>query len=393
MLNSFSKRYEIRIIAIFLASLIVYLAIAWFYHAEQGYYGTMEVPRFADPWIARGETILSGKLLYRDIFTTTPPLTNYLFLLPVIISGWFSNVNPWATMAFMVYFSLFNLLSALLLLHIPDNRRDGFYAAIIFLLNPLTFGNAVLRRQDESVIVFFIALSLFFYLKKRHWRTAVSIGMSLMVKLTGAIMWLVVMIESVKFPDDKISWRKRPSITWQNFIIPPIVSFIIIAPFLVKAGRAAMFWDLNTGESEHPFQYEGVSLASLWNRFHELPQQVPLEYASALFIVGVGLTVLFIMWKRYGIVRDFAILMGMILIFTPKLHTGYISLFIMPLALLVKPYKLLPLYMLMGITAIVADFYKWPIEDPAVALGLMVVTMVLMIIIVVRITMPKSNNE
>ncbi len=386
MQNSVLKRYEVRIIAIFLASLIVYLAIAWFYHAKQGYYGTMEVPRFADPWIARGETILSGKMLYRDVFTSTPPLTNYLFLPPVIVSGWFSHVNPWATAAFMVYFSLFNLFSALLLLHMPDSRQDGFYTAVIFLLNPLTFGNTVLRRQDESVITFFFALSLFFYLKKRHWGTAVSLGMSLMVKLTGAIMWLIVMIESVQFPDNRISWKKRPSIIWQNFIIPPLVSLLIIAPFLAKAGRSAMFWDVSQKHTEHPFQYGGVGLAALWNRFHDLPLQIPLQWSSYLFLIGIGLTVLIITWKQYGITRNLAILMAMILILTPKLHTGYFSLLILPLALLVKPYKLLPLYFSLGIVAMTADFYKWPIENYPVAFTLMTITILLLIGIVIRLT-------
>ncbi len=388
MLNSFLKRYEVRIIAIFIASLCSYLAVAWFYHAKQGYYGTIDVPRFADPWLARGETILSGKMLYQDVFTTTPPLTNYLLLPPVIVSGWFSHLNPWSTMSFMVYFSLFNLFSALLLLHIPDKQRDGFFAATIFLLNPLTFGNTILRRQDESIIVFFLTLSLFFYLKKQHWSGAISVGMGMMVKLTGAIVWLVVMIESTQFPDGRISLRKRPFLLWRYFLIPPLVSAVILSPFLATAGRDAMFWDTSKGHTEHPFQYGGVSVTSLWNRFHDLPQQIPIQWSSYIFIIGVGLTVLFIIWKRYGITTNLSILIAMILLFSPKLHTGYFSLLILPLALLIKPYKLLPLYFLLGITAMMADFYKWPIENYPVAFGLMVVTTLFLIAIVARLTQP-----
>ena len=72
------RRYEIRLFGVFLLLLVVYLLIAYFIHAPRGYYGTIEQPRFADPWIARTETILSGGLLYRDVFTTTPPLTNII---------------------------------------------------------------------------------------------------------------------------------------------------------------------------------------------------------------------------------------------------------------------------------------------------------------------------
>ena len=84
----------LRLLLIFLASLIVYLWLAWTFLAPMGYYGPPEAPRFADPWLARTETILNGGQLYKDVFTTTPPLTNYLLVPP----GWFAlrmgNVNP-----------------------------------------------------------------------------------------------------------------------------------------------------------------------------------------------------------------------------------------------------------------------------------------------------------
>ena len=67
-MRKFIRLYEVQLTVIFLISLFVYLAIAYFFHAPRGYYGTIEAPRFADPWIARGETILSGGLLYRDVF-------------------------------------------------------------------------------------------------------------------------------------------------------------------------------------------------------------------------------------------------------------------------------------------------------------------------------------
>ena len=107
------KNNSIRLVAIFLASIIIYLLIARYYHAPQGYYGTTDQPRFADPWIARSETILNGGLLYRDVFTTTPPLTNLLLIPPSLIPIYFGNINPWATLSYMLWFSLFNLFAAL----------------------------------------------------------------------------------------------------------------------------------------------------------------------------------------------------------------------------------------------------------------------------------------
>lgn len=374
-MKTFFKRYDVRLTGVFLISMAVYLAIAYFIHAPRGYYGTLELPRFADPWIARGETILSGGLLYRDVFTTTPPLTNFLLLPPVIVSQWFGHVNPWATLSFMVYFSLFNLLAAFLLLYMADDRREGYLAALFFLLNPLTFGNTILRRQDESVVVFFIALSLFFLLRRRHYAAAVSIGMAMAVKLTGAVVLPIAILHSFK---------------WQYFIITPLVFLLILSPFLVLAGEDAMFWDVNQEHAEHPFQYGGVSLGSLWNRFHDEAQQIPVQVPSVIFLIGVGITAVYLTWKRFGVLEDLTILIAIVLIFSPKLHTGYFSMLVLTMALLIRPYRLVPVYFLFGFLALVADFYKWPIENFQIAFLMMVFVLALLLYAVLRLTRPPA---
>ena len=43
----------------------------------------------------------------------------------------------------MIYFSLFNLFGAYVLLYVGETKKEGFTAAVVFLLNPLTFGNTV----------------------------------------------------------------------------------------------------------------------------------------------------------------------------------------------------------------------------------------------------------
>ena len=128
------RRYEFIILVLFLLLLASYLLIAYFYHAPRGYYGSTELPRFADPWIARSETVLNGGLLYRDVFTATPPLTNLLIIPPSLVPIIYGNVNPWATLSFMVFFSLFNLFTAYILLAMGSGKAAGFWAAVIFLL-------------------------------------------------------------------------------------------------------------------------------------------------------------------------------------------------------------------------------------------------------------------
>ena len=377
-ISRFLQRYETKLFLLFVLLLLVYLAVAYFIHWPAGYYGSIDQPRFADPWIARTETILSGGLLYRDVFTTTPPLTNFLLIPPAYLAGKLGHVNPWATLSFMLYFSLFNYFGALVLLYMGETRREGFWTAVFFLLNPLTFGNTILRRQDESVVVFFIGVALLLFLKRKHLSAAVSMGLAVLVKLTGGIVLPIAFLHSRK---------------WHYLVIPAVVFFTAVSPFLILAGRAAMFWDFSQQEGEHPFQFGGVSLVALWNQFHEGTQLVGLEMPSILFVLGVGAVLLFIAWKRIGVVEDLTILIAVILLLTPKLHTGYFSMLAFSMAPLLKKYRLFWIYYLFGGLAIIADYYKWPIENFPIAFYLMVAVVVLLIIAVIKIIWQGLRQE
>jgi Gpi18-like mannosyltransferase len=357
---------------------LAYLLIANFFHAPRGYYGTIDQPRFADPWIARSETILNGGLLYRDVFTSTPPLTNLLLLPPSLIPILVGMVNPWATLSFMVYFSLFNLFTALVLLNTFPSKKAGFWAAALFLLNPLTFGNSVLRRQDESILVFFVALSLFFILKNQHFRASIAIGASLLVKLTGGLLIPVAFL------------NKRD---WRYIVIPPLVFFIGLLPFLILAGRDAIFWDFTTSGAQHPFQFKGVSLMTLWNAMNVGSRQISILPVAFLMIVGVLGAAAIIARSRFGIVEDMIILTTAVFLFSPKLHTGYFSVLVLLMAMLIKEWRLAILYFLFGALALVADFYKWPIIDYQAAFWLMVGVLILMVILTIGLHLQSQRED
>ncbi|KPK08072.1 MAG: hypothetical protein AMJ56_12195 [Anaerolineae bacterium SG8_19] len=372
------QHYAIYIVGLFLILLLAYLLIANFFHAPRGYYGTIDQPRFADPWIARSETILNGGLLYRDVFTSTPPLTNLLLLPPSLIPILVGMVNPWATLSFMVYFSLFNLFTALVLLNTFPSKKAGFWAAALFLLNPLTFGNSVLRRQDESILVFFVALSLFFILKNQHARASIAIGASLLVKLTGGLLIPVAFL------------NKRD---WRYIVIPPLVFFIGLLPFLILAGRDAIFWDFTTSGAQHPFQFKGVSLMTLWNAMNVGSRQISILPVAFLMIVGVLGAAAIIARSRFGIVEDMIILTTAVFLFSPKLHTGYFSVLVLLMAMLIKEWRLAILYFLFGALALVADFYKWPIIDYQAAFWLMVGVLILMVILTIGLHLQSQRED
>jgi hypothetical protein len=263
-------------------------------------------------------------------------------------------------------------------LYIGDTKKEGFTAAALFLLNPLTFGNAVLRRQDESIIVFFIGLALFFILKRKHMKAAVAIGASLLVKLSGGILIPVAFLHS---------WN------WRYLVIPILVFLVVLAPFLILAGQDAIFWNVNTAGGQHPFQYRGVSLFALWNEFHEESQHVPLALAASLLFIGVGAAAAAVLWKRPGVLEELALLVTAAFIFSPKVHTGYYSILALVLAPLLKDWRAKGLYLLMGGVAIVADFYKWPIVNYPVAFYLMIVTLLLLTVLTVSLFFAPSRPK
>jgi len=225
--SSVFKFYEVRLLGLCLLLLVFFLLLAQYIYAPTGYYGTQAKPRFSDPWFERSETILEGKLLYKDVFTTTPPLSNYLLLIPSMIAKKVQYINPWTTLVFMAFFALFNLLTAFVFLYARNNRAQGWEAAVFFLLNPLTFGNAVLRRQDESILVFFFALSLVFLLRNRHVSSAISIGLSMLVKLWGGLLIPVAFLVTRQ---------------WKYLVIPLVVFILGFAPFWLAAGVRRRRW-------------------------------------------------------------------------------------------------------------------------------------------------------
>jgi len=357
-------KYEIRIVLLSLLLIVVYLAIAYFVHEPRGYYGTVDQPRFADPWIARSETLLNGGLLYKDTFTATPPLTNFLLVLPSLVPIYFGNVNPWSTLSYMLFFSLFNIFTAFVVYRMIPDRSTGFKAAVLFLLNPLTFGNTILRRQDESIVVFFIALSILFMFQERHTVASIAIGVSTLVKLSGAF---IIPIALLHFRD------------WRYLVIPALVFILVMAPFLLLAGSDAIFFDPGTDRGQHPFQFKGVSLPALWNQMSSDSGQITLLPVSAAMVFATGITLLIIAWKRFGLLEDMILLSTVIYVFSPKLHTGYFSLLVMLMAPLIRNKAAAVVYMAFGAIAVLADFYKWPIADFQMAFWLMVLTLVLLI--------------
>jgi hypothetical protein len=199
-----------------------------------------------------------------------------------------------------------------------------------------------------------------------------------LVKLSGAFLIPVALIH----------YRN-----WRYLIIPPLVFILVMGPFLLLAGSEAIFFNPSTDRAQHPFQFKGVSLGALWNQMQGETGQIPLLAASVAMIIVVGIAIVIIAWKRFGILQDMIILTTAIYIVSPKLHTGYFSLVALLMAPLIRNRAIAILYLLFGAFAVVADFYKWPIADFRIAFWLMVVTLIMLLGLTIALGFLPSSTK
>jgi hypothetical protein len=369
------RTYIVRVTGVFVISFVVYLLIAHFVLEPMGYYGTVEQPRFADPWIARAETILDGGQLYRDVFTAAPPLVNFLMIPPTVVSGLFEHRNPWATLSFMSYFSLFNLFTAYVLLFIARDPSEGYRSALYFLFNPLTFGNSILRRQDEPILVFFFSLSLLFLAHQHHWRARIAMGLTMLVKLSGSLMIPVAFL------------RTRD---WKYLVIPAVIFGMVFAPFIVAGGQTA-FSNVAQKGTQHPFRFRGISLGALWGAMHGEATQTGLIVYSMVMVVGVALILILIARRPLGLFEDMSLLTAVVLMLAPNLHCGYLLILVLMMTPLLHQYRMEGFYFSFSLLALVADMYKWPIENFEVTFALVLATFIVLILAMIRMRWPRKT--
>lgn len=371
------RTYVLRILLTFIAALAITLTLSWTILAQAGYYGTSSEPRYSDRWIPRAETLMNGGALYNDVPTTTPPLINFLLVPPVFVSGLFEHRNPWSTMSFQIYFSLFNLLTAYMLFLGSTDRKMGYKAALYFLLNPLTLGNSVLRRQDEAVLVFFWAVSLLLTIRRKHWAAGVVYGLSLLIKVSGLLMIPIAFFRTLD---------------WRYLVLPLVVFAAVATPFLSASGSAASLLDVRQPELGHPFQLDGVSLGALWSRMRDTSGQPMLPAYSGILVIATLVVAVWIMHRPHGLIEDLLLLTATVLALAPKLHTGYLALLVLLMTpLLLQQHELIAPYFILGSLGLVADLLKFPYERFTAAFVTMVACLFNLAVVAVYVRLHPSG--
>ena len=292
----------------------------------------------------RAQTILDGNLLYRDTerITVTPPLINYLFT-PVLLLG--DSLLMW-----MVWFAFFLFLTSVVLFFILEaffDRRLAIAGSAMYSASPFGQFTSVAMLQDDSIIVFFLALSLLFLTRERWYLAAAAFGLGTMTKLFPALCAPLAFTA----PDN---WKVRTTVVTIGFSIGLAVSL----PFLILAyGEFMQFLEFylfgvqpqsssQSFASFSPIEQRGMSF---WRYLGETIVFVPSKILHGIFVIALLSTWYSAFTDRLNLNAAFTLCILWIFIFYSKIHYGY---HMMALLVLI-PYAIhdrLKLWSLVGIS-------------------------------------------
>lgn len=293
-------------------------------------------------YIQRAESIIAGKLLYRDVETQTPPLINYLLVPPVAFGA--------SALAFELYFSSFIIMTTLALFWVLSRIDEAlaFRASLAFLLVPTTLITPVFARQDESIVVFFILLPVLMVYVSRS-RNGYSV-------LTALGVW--IKMHSI-FLIPPLLLKSRRQQLFQELAIMGTITLAITVPFFVLAFNE-FAWHLRfylLGEGDNTLQ--GISL---WRIMDAESIGVP-----SLLLIGIMGVILLIIYKwsyrhNAGIWKTVALTLIIYFIMYPKVHYEYfLILFAILIPLLIESKKavgmLYGISVLSGITLLIEQRY------------------------------------
>ena len=216
------SRYQLLFIALF----ILFGVIAPIYYISYPLYGDETT------FLAMGNSIKNGALLYRDVSDIKPPGIFYLAALVFSVAG--KSFIAARVLTFVV-----NIASALLILKLGTKIKDknvGMLASILFLVSvylPMCNGYYFL---GEPFAVFFILLSVFYFLKEDYrakFIAGLALGMGIFFKQTVVLLFgafllsyfLGLRIQSNRTKDYVIDSAKNLIFIFLGCMMPLLITF------------------------------------------------------------------------------------------------------------------------------------------------------------------------
>lgn len=260
-------------------------------------------------YIGRAETILQGGLLYRDFHTETPPLINYIFLIPTAISP--------SAISFEIFLSLFNVFTVLLLFYALKNvdEKIAFLSALLYSFLPFALNSAIFEVQDEPIVAFFFLLPIVLMRFGKRNLAATMIGMGIWIKAFPLLLLPILIFE------DKNNKERL-----LHLVLIGVISLLITLPYLILCPDEFIQF-----LRYYIFGKNGIEGISYW-RFLIYEFMGNLGIASlAVLLAGMGATYFWILKSKKSVWISCLIVVLAFFILYRKIHWNY---YLYPLALL-----------------------------------------------------------
>lgn len=214
-------KYSAIIVIIF--SIIV-LSLTSIYHVSGDGCWHVSASRF----MAENKKIPLFEPIGRDEPFYSPPLYHFLAASIYIIFNTISHdIANFAVKLISPIFGILSLTLSFLLIKKLTNPKIAFYSAVFLAFIPIFIDYSVLSYV-ESMLVFFVVLSVYFLINGRIALSGIAAGLSILTKYNGAFI-LPVLIYIVYRKSGK---SKR--LFYRNSLIVIALSLLVASPWLVR---------------------------------------------------------------------------------------------------------------------------------------------------------------
>ncbi|MFP3871455.1 MAG: glycosyltransferase family 87 protein [Candidatus Natronoplasma sp.] len=258
----------------------------------------------------RASVLLERGNLYEDTRTGPPPLINFAFIPPTLLSPPASYGGYY--LSFYLYFALFTLLGGILLFHTFKRWGEdkAYLVSLLYIFNPISLTAII---QDESVIAFIIIVTIFILVRGREKIGAFTIGLGSVTKI-----WSSFFIPSQLF-DRNIELRKRI----QNIILTGLIVGALFLFFYYIWGPKVFGFLRFYGGVPSQFNFRDVSI---WKSISRLPVGVPLPGTTPI-LIALGISESILLYaayrKRCDTIAIFTLTLFLFMLFYPKMHLDY----------------------------------------------------------------------
>ena len=300
------------------------------------------------------------KALGGNWYDYAPPFVYLLWLITIL------PINCMTGFKFMMtgFDFMASIVAALIIYEITKNRTKAVLTYAIFFLSPVFLVNSVLWAQCDMLVMFWVLLCTYFFVKKRPSMAMFFFGVAFAFKLQP--LWLAPMLV--------ILWINK-KVDLKHFLWLPVCYFLGIIPAWIAGRPLGELLTIYISQTEA----ESWSLALKYSNLYYLIGEKGFidQYHSAGVWLSLGVFMIVLYYigrKKLKITAEFILLLGGFVgllapFFLPQMHERY-SFFaeaFLILYVIIKPQKFyLPVFQsltsFMGYSIFLAQDWSLPIQ-------------------------------